>query len=596
MLVGLFVLLAGCVETKSDSQKDNDGGKQVEVADKIEIELLGMSSAEDDLNIVRDQLTKNGFDVKLNLQPDYGSFKAQEDAGNFDLSMSGWTTVTGNPDYAVRSLFITGGDYSMIANDEIDALINQASAETPAEYEETYKELEEKLVFENAYIAPLYTSFKTQALNSDVLNEDTVRLSKSRSLAWEPIDFVDTDKRSTDPLILSQLESSLTSLDPIKGNDGSINMLNTNMYVRLVNLTDDDEVTSEGSLSYNHSIAEGNDTYYFVLRDDINFAKVDGGEAVDTGELVSADDVVFSLERAKDPTSVPDHRTYTLHEHIDEVEVLSDISELDDVATSDGSSTIREELEEGLDESIESLATDAGAVDNASGAYQVIKLTTTEPFPQVLNYLAHQSAGIVSEDQVKAINTYDVESYDVNTDIAYGDQQTITEGNNYDNHLYASGPYILIEKDDYEANFVKNPAYMPESDNAAKIDEVTMRFIKDADSTLAALRNNEIHLLYGLSQTKFDVVDNDDKLTRQSIPSNSATYLHFNVDEGEVAESVDLRKAILYSINQQEFIDYYQGDVLPAVSTVTPLVETGNELIADPEKVEDFYQKYEESK
>ncbi len=596
MFIGLFVLLAGCVETKSDSQKNKDKGKQVEVADKIEIELLGMSSAEDDLNIVRDQLTKNGFDVKLNLQPDYGSFKAQEDAGNFDLSMSGWTTVTGNPDYAVRSLFITGGDYSMVADDEIDALINKASAETPEEYVETYQAFEEKLVFENAYIAPLYTSFKTQALNSDVLNADTVRLSKSRSLAWEPIDFVDTDKRSTDPLILSQLESSLTSLDPIKGNDGSINMLNTNMYVRLVNLTDDDIVTSEGSLSYNHSIAEGNDTYYFVLRDDINFAKVEDGEAVDTGELVSGDDVVFSLERAKDPNSVPDHRTYTLHEHIQDVEVLADISELDVVATSDGSATIREELEEGLDTSIESLATDAGVVDNANGSYQVIKLTTTEPFPQVLNYLAHQSAGIVSEEQVKAINTYDVETYDVNTDIAYGDQQTITEGNSYDNHLYASGPYILIEKNDYEATFLKNPAYMPDSENAAKIDQVTMRFIKDADSTLAALRNNEIHLLYGLSQTKFDVVDNDEKLTRQSIPSNSATYLHFNIDEGEVAESVDLRKAILYSINQEEFIEYYQGDVLPAVSTVTPLVDTGNELIADPEKVEDFYQKYEESK
>ena len=51
---------------------------------------------------------------------------------------------------------------------------------------------------------------------------------------------------------------TLTSLDPIKGNDGSINTLNTNMYVRLVNLTDDDVVVSDGSLSRNHAIAEGN--------------------------------------------------------------------------------------------------------------------------------------------------------------------------------------------------------------------------------------------------------------------------------------------------------------------------------------------------
>ena len=71
------------------------------------------------------------------------------------------------------------------------------------------------------------------------------------------------------------------------------------MYVRLVNLTDTDEVVSDGSLSYNHVMAEGNQEYYFILRDDINFAAVKDGAAVDTGELVSAEDVVFSLNRAK---------------------------------------------------------------------------------------------------------------------------------------------------------------------------------------------------------------------------------------------------------------------------------------------------------
>ena len=66
------------------------------------------------MNIVRDQLIKNGFDVKLNIQPDYGSFKAQRDAGNYDIALSSWTTVTGNPDYAVRSLFKSDGDNSIL--------------------------------------------------------------------------------------------------------------------------------------------------------------------------------------------------------------------------------------------------------------------------------------------------------------------------------------------------------------------------------------------------------------------------------------------------------------------------------------------------
>ena len=52
-------------------------------------------------------------------------------------------------------------------------------------------------------------------------------------LPWEAIDFNDTSKRDTEPLIMSTSNRTLTSLDPIKGNDGSINTLNTNMYVRL---------------------------------------------------------------------------------------------------------------------------------------------------------------------------------------------------------------------------------------------------------------------------------------------------------------------------------------------------------------------------
>src|SRR5699024_4773341 len=188
IIVCLMFTLAGCLNTKSDVKNGNDNNNASGNGEGPTIELLGMASSEDDMNIVRDELVKNGFNVKLNLQPDYGSFQAQEDAGNFDISLSGWTTVTGNPDYAVRSLYTTGGDYSIISDSEIDDLINEASTETPEEWVDTYKEFEERLVFDKAYIAPLYSPYKTQAVNTDILDEDSVRLSKSRSLAWETIE------------------------------------------------------------------------------------------------------------------------------------------------------------------------------------------------------------------------------------------------------------------------------------------------------------------------------------------------------------------------------------------------------------------------
>ena len=169
----------------------------------IPVTILAQSSSEQNANIVRDQLTKAGFQVDVSLQPDYASFNAQKDAGNYDLAISSWTTVTGNPDYAVRSLFISGGDYSIISNPEVDELIELAASQTSEEYVETYKQLEEVLVTENAYIAPLYTSLKAQAYNHEVLNGDSIRLSKSRAFAWEPVSYNDEALNATRPLVLT---------------------------------------------------------------------------------------------------------------------------------------------------------------------------------------------------------------------------------------------------------------------------------------------------------------------------------------------------------------------------------------------------------
>jgi peptide/nickel transport system substrate-binding protein len=600
LLISVALMLSGCkLTTKNDvaeSPAPTEGTDTVNDGAKVDIELLGMSANEADLNIVRDQLSKNGFNVKLNIQADYGSFKSQQDAGNYDIALSSWTSVTGNPDYAVRSLFKTGGDYSILADKDIDALIDQAGSETPEQYTETYKQFEQQLVFDKAYIAPLYSSLKSQAINKDVLNPESVRLSKSRSLPWEDLDFNDTAKRAKDPIVLQSTMPTLTSLDPIKGNDGSINIINTNQYVRLVNLTDDDKITSEGSLSYNHAIANGNSDYYFILRDNINFAAIKDKLAVDTGERVGGDDVIFSLNRAKDKNSVPDHRTFTLHEHIGQVELVTDPAALDAVNVSGGSDTVKAALEQGLDAKITALVSDKTQANNKEGKYQVVKLTTTEPFPQVLNYLAHQSAGIVSKKQVESINTYEVDKFDVNKDIPYGDQNTVTEGSTYNNTLYTSGPYILSYKNDYEAIFYKNPAYLTGTEHEPNVNSIKIRFIKDMDSSLSALRSGEIDLLYSVPENKFDVVKGDSKLLLQTVPSNAVSYLLFNTKNRPVAESADLRKAVLYSINQDEILSFYNGNKFKAISTLSTMVNTGLELKADPAKVKEFLNAYKASK
>ena len=52
------------------NQDVKDGAKTAPKGEAPTIEILGMSTTEDSMNILRDQLTKNGFEVKLNIQPD----------------------------------------------------------------------------------------------------------------------------------------------------------------------------------------------------------------------------------------------------------------------------------------------------------------------------------------------------------------------------------------------------------------------------------------------------------------------------------------------------------------------------------------------
>ncbi|MEG1863132.1 MAG: ABC transporter substrate-binding protein [Oscillospiraceae bacterium] len=550
--------------------------KDVAAGTGVQIRILGQSVNEAIMNIMRDQLTKAGFDVKLDTQPDYSSYKSAVAAGAYDLAVTGWTTVTGNPDYATRDIFITGGAYNTqpLSDPKVDELINKAAAETPAQYVATYTELENYLVTEQAYIVPLYSSLRIQAINNKVLDVKTVRQPKSRSGVWEAYSYMDKALNATRPLVMTQTNGTLTSLDPIQANDGSVNALSSNMNIRLVNLTDEDEVTAVGSLSRNYSIAEGNDVYYFLLRDDVNFAKIQDKKAADSGVRVGAEDVKFTLDRAKDKTSVAVHKTYTLHEHMKNVEILTDLNELNTVKDSDTGKPVLETLVAGVESPVKALTADKTKANNAKGTYQVIKITTTEPFPQVLNYLAHQSAGILNKEQVTAYNSkFDVAKYDATKDVCYGDFNAIKSGNNM---LYTSGPYTLVSVDDISAEFQKNPGYMKGTEFEPKIEKISIKFIKDNTSAVSAFRAGEIDLLGNVPTTDVATVEANKDFTVQKRSSNGVSYAAFNLSEGSICADQDVRLAVLNAINQEDFIKYNSGLVNPAYSTVSTIIETGN--------------------
>lgn len=571
-------------------------GSSQQSANNVDVQIIAMAINEKELNVMRDILSKNGFNPKINMLPDYASFVGQLDANNYDIAINSWNTVTGNPDYAVRSLFISGGDYnhSKISNEKLDNLIEKASTEISEEAKNTYNDIEKVIIDENAYIIPLYNRVKTQAFNKRVLNENTVNIYKAASLNISEMSFIDKSKNETDPLYVSQTLSTLTSLDPIKGNDGSINMINNQMYSRIVNLTTNDQITTRYSLSYNYAIAQGNKDYYFVLRDDVYFAKVENRQAVNTGERVGASDVVFSLNRAKDRNSVPNHRTYSLHSSMERISIVTDINELKNAKTEN--SDVYTELSQNLPAPITSLTSVSSQANNKNGIYQVVKVTTIKPFPQVLNYLAHQSAGIVSEKQIRSVNTYRVENYDPKNDIAYGDESTITEGANYNNTLVVSGQYIAIYKNDYEILLERNPAFMNDTIYYPNIKTLNIKFIRDLDASVSALRSGDIYVLYDIIPDKLKVIESDSNLLLQKVPSNALIFAFLNMNEGHITSDANIRKAILYSMDQDAFIAVNDNYGYRAYTTISPLIDTGNILNQDRDKVKEYLKAYEESK
>lgn len=595
LCMAMVFSMTACKNTKSQQQAGNTGtaGKSGAAAETIR--LLGYSAQESSLNILRDQLTKAGFNVELNTQPDYSSFKTVVETGEWDLSMSGWTTVTGNPDYAVRDVYASYGEYNNggIDDKKIDELIDKASEETPAEYVKTYKELEDYLVTENAYTLPLYAQRGLRAINNTVVDESTVHNPQSRSALWENYSYVDKSQNETRTLMLTQTMNSLTSLDPIQANDGSINQLSANINVRIINLADDDTVVSDGSLSRNFAIAEGNSDYYFILRDDVFFSRAEGGHVVPTDVRVGAEDVEFSLERAADQHSVALHKTYNLHNHMKDVTIVDSLDELNTVMDSDTGKPVLETLSAGLDKEITSLTTDKTKADNANGVYQVVKVTTTTPFPQVLNYLAHQSAGILNKEAVTEMNSkFDVASYDATKDVCYGDAANIKSGNN---HLWMSGPYALVALDDYQVTFEKNPGYMAGTEHEAKISNLAIKFIKDQASATSAFRSGELDILDGIATNDVATLEENSDYTVYKYIRHAANYCEFNMKNGNKFENVDLRKAVLYAVNQEDYIAYNNGLFGPSYSTFSTLIDTGNKLEFNLEKSAEHLKAYQDA-
>lgn len=354
--------LLGCnVQTKDDVQGGGSGAPSSSGVQggAVSLKLLYSSADETVANVIRDELTKAGMTVEMSAAADGATFREQESAGNFDIAISSWANPVGTPDYGCRGIWHSNGDSNMtgISDPKLDELIVKASTETPDVYVNTYGEAERYAIEEQCYMTPLYQNTSGRG-TSKVLNQDSVVLNQR----WEKLAYTDPSLTDTRTLNITQTGSTITTWDCIRADDQSSGYSLDEMYIHLLTLQPDWGVSTEESLSYSYAISEDNTQYFFLLRDDCGFARIDkDGNVYDSGVKVAGEDVVYSLNRVKDPNSTPMHKTYSMYENLASVEIVTDMSVLENTKTADGKS-VREVLEaEG--QTIGSIVESRGDVD-----------------------------------------------------------------------------------------------------------------------------------------------------------------------------------------------------------------------------------------
>lgn len=555
----------------------------------ISLTLVCQSKDEKLASIVRDLLSKQGFNVSVDMQTDSSSFFARMDSGNYDISVSSWGVPNGSPDYAINSLIRSDGVYNHWGYNDphIDELLDAAAASDVADWTDTYGEVERYVVDELCYLTPLYREVKGRAVGN-VLDPDSTRVLS----VWQDFTYNDASLNETRPVVHTTYGFSLSTFDPIRADNSSIGTPANNLYIRLIDLTDDYEFTTSGTLSRNYAVSSDNQNFYFILRDDCFFTRVSAdAEIMPTDVMVAGEDVIYSVERMCDKDSVPLHAAYNNFTSVSGIELVTDIEELKSVETADGAS-IYDALSDGLPAEIQQLVADRDDVDNDAGSYQVVHMTTSYAFPQILNSLCQHVGGIVDSQWVSEINKdVDVANYNANTDTCYADTNTMYKGANFNNTISCSGPYVLKYMDDYGLYMEKNPGYYSD-EGGANIKYLNYLTMSDSDSCVSALRNGEADYMWNLAADKYDIVDGDANLTLCANPGNRAYYIGYNISDSSPCSNENVRRAIAASINQDDVIAGMSGYGLPCYSPISAVFDCGNVFTYTEGKAQEYLNAY----
>lgn len=141
-------------------------GLQTDDLSKYELTYLANAASELEkqrAEWVAQQITGNlGIKINVEIQADWGIYLDTMDKQEFDFTFTGWGADYDNP-MSFLDIWVSGGgnNHTGYASSEYDALLDSVTKEADAKkVTEIYKEVENKLINEDAVISPIYYADK----------------------------------------------------------------------------------------------------------------------------------------------------------------------------------------------------------------------------------------------------------------------------------------------------------------------------------------------------------------------------------------------------------------------------------------------------
>lgn len=291
-------------------------------------------------------------------------------------------------------------------------------------------------------------------------------------------------------LVIGHAEST-DSLDPARGYTQTTGIVHRATYSTLVTFPDADSSSIEPRLASSWEISDDGLTYTFTLRE---------GAVFSDGEPVTADDVVFSVNRLKNVKGNP-----------------------------------------------------AFLADNIIGVAAVdettVQFTLAVARPSFLAELTNPVFSVTNADVVRANGGTDAEDA-AETDTAEAYLNSTSAG---------SGPYILEKWDQQvETVLVRNPNYWGE---APYFDRVIITNIPEAATQKTALEAGDIDMALDLSADQLGSLQNDPAITIYRGPSQYTHFLLMNQDPavGGPVSDPKVQLAIRYALDYEGYKALWGG-------------------------------------